>query len=196
MNNVKMMLGALALAPALLSCAAEPGDDGAIGQPDTTAEDVTLAEDVSSLCILPPTPPAADASWVLSDSDTVRAAYVDPDNGECDAYVVNARHVEDLEVTVVDSASSPESCVGTSLTVRRYFKNSSGTWTADGASTALGVWTINGCRLPKLTWNAHTTSDARVHITSKRQYGSPYSLLLRGLPIVVRATNYYLPPPN
>lgn len=197
MKNVKMMWSALALAPALISCAAEPGDEGAVTEDDAIVEDVALAETASALClVVPPTPPPYDAHWVLSDTLTSKAALVDPDNGECDAYVLNARHVEDIEVTVVDSASSAESCVGTQLTVRRYLKDNSGTWSSQGAVTVTGVWTINGCRLPKVSWNASTQSDARVHVTSKRQYGSPYSVLLRGLPIIVRATNYFIPPPN
>ncbi len=202
MKNGKTILGALALVPALISCAAEPGDDGALDEDGARSgqleDSAALAERASSLCLLPPTPPPPDLSWVLSATNTVEAELVDPDNGECDNYVVNARYVDDFQVTLVEPADTPEKCVGTNLYVRKYTKNdTSGAWSYLETETIGGVWTVNGCRHPKFDWYAHTTSDARVSITSKRTYSSgQFSVIQRGLPFVVRATDYYNPPPH
>lgn len=198
MKNVKMILGALALAPALLSCAAEPGEDeDALAEDVALPEDVPLAETVSALCLVPPTPPPADLSWVLSATNTVEAAYVDPDNGECDNYVVNARYVDDFQVTIVEPADTAEKCVNTNLYVRKYSTNHTGVWSYLDTETISGVWTVNGCRMPKFDWYAHNSFSSRVSITSKRTYTSgQWGVIQRGLPFVVRATDFYVAPPN
>jgi hypothetical protein len=199
MLKTKLLPLALAISPAMMACATEPATDGT---DETSGDEVApldtehLGEVSSALCLAPPTPPSYDLQWILSESNPSDAVYVDPDNGECDAYVINARFVDDLEVTVTDAATTADRCVGTSLYVRRYLKSASG-WSYEGTSTVTGVWTIDGCRLPKLTWFAHTTSDARIHITTKRTYTSgQFGVLLRGLPFVARATKFYNPPPN
>ena len=146
-------------------------------------------------CAPPPTPPPWNRSWVLTESNPSFAAQIDPDNGQCDAWVINAHNVEDLKVTVVSHADTPEKCVGTLLTTRRYARDAT-SWNYVGAASATGVWTIDGCRLPSITWNADTTSSARIHITTRRSYTSgQYTVLTYGLPFVARAS-LYVPPPG
>jgi hypothetical protein len=199
---MKMKLLPLALAPAMIACALAPETDETAGDHESvdtadTADTAHLGSTSSALCLIPPTPPPADRQWFLSAANPSDAVYVDPPNEECEAYVINARNVEDLKVTVADAASTADKCVGTTLYVRRYSRSSAGIWTSNGVSTTTGVWTVEGCRLPSSTWSAHTPSDARIHITTKRTYtAGQFSVTLRGLPISALATVYYNPPPN
>lgn len=199
MMKMKLLPLALAMSPAMIACATEPSTEGT-DEPDgdgvAAVDTEHLGSSASALCLAPSTPPPYDRQWILSDSNPSDSVWVDPDNGECDSYVINARFVDDLEVTITDPATTPDKCVGTSLYVRRYLKTSSG-WQYEGTSTVTGVWTIDGCRLPKSTWSAHTTSDARIHITTKRTYSSgQFGVILRGLPFTARGTKFYNPPPN
>jgi hypothetical protein len=184
----------LALAPVMVACAVEMESDADSDQLRAAdgLDGAGLGTVQRALCAPPPTPPPYDVHWTLSDTNLSDAAYVDPGNAECDDYVVSARYVEKMEVTIVDQADTAEKCVGTTLYVRKYLKSPiNGSWSADGVDTVTGVWTHEGCRLPKNVWNAYTTSDARIQITSRRTYTSgQFGVTLRGLPFVVRATKY------
>ncbi len=195
MSLMKMMyVLPMALAPALSACATEASDELLSGD---ELEDTELATAQSALCLLPPTPPPYDVHWDLTGTISARATAVDPGNGECEGYVINARNVETFQVSITEPADTPDKCVGTSLSVREYEKNSNGSWSFVELETVTGVWTHTGCRQPKVTWNANTDSDARIRITSKRTYTSgQFSVLLRGLSFYASATKFVADVPN
>lgn len=196
MSLTKLMcLLPMALAPALSACATEAESDENLDEDlliDDELENAELATAQSALCIIPPTPPAYDVHWDFTGSIATRVAYVnEPGSGECEAYVINARNVETFQVTINEPADTPDKCVGTSLFVREYEKNSNGSWSFVEQETATGVWTHTGCRLPKVSWAAHTQSDARIHITSKRTYTSgQFSVTQRGLSFVASGNKF------
>jgi len=187
------------LAPSLLACVAdtdvpEEGELDLGDQPAAEAE--PRSSETSAFCGPSPIPPPADRFWTLSASNPTDSVVIDPANGECDDYVINARNVETMVAAVTDPATDPDKCVGTSITIQRYEKGSDSSWTAEGAVTATGVWTITGCRLPIASWTAHTQSDARIQIRTKRTYTSGmYTVTLHGLRFQATAHVYEPPAP-
>lgn len=201
MSLMKMMcLLPMALAPALSACATEASDELLVDEllVDDELENTELATAQSALCIIPLTPPAYDVHWDFTGSIAVRVAHVnEPGSGECEAYVINARNVETFQVTLNEPADTADKCVGTSLYVREYKKNSNGSWSFVEQETSTGVWTHTGCRQPKVSWTAHTQSDARIHITSKRTYTSgQFSVTQRGLAFIATANKFEPTVPN
>lgn len=186
------------LAPTLVACVeqeGEPRDDDA----DVSPEDTAGVDEAAALavCIAPPTPPAYDRRWTLSSSNPSDEATVDPPNSGCADYVIGARNAEGIQVALTSPATTPDQCVGTVLTVRKYSQASNSlAWTAAGVVTASGVWTVTGCRLPTFAWPAHTTGEARIHITSRRTYTSGQFIVnLGGLPFHASA-QVFVPGPN
>ncbi|MEJ7596337.1 MAG: hypothetical protein WKG01_00390 [Kofleriaceae bacterium] len=194
MRSNNCLLVAL-LAPSVLACVTETDVSE---EPRDESEPITepAPPEAAALCPAPPTPPPWNRSWLLTASNPTDGGQFDPPNGQCDSWVINAHNVESLLVSVTSQTPDPDKCVGTSVTARRYVQGSSG-WTYAGAATATGVWTIDGCRLPSLTWTTHTTSNARIHITTKRSYPSGgFTVTTYGLPFQARGWVYVQESPN
>lgn len=185
------------LAPSLLACVTEtdvseqPTDEG-----EPVAEPAATPSEENLFCPPPPLPPGWNRAWVLTASNATDGENIDPSNGQCDSFVIDAHNVESMLVSVTSQTNTPAACVGTSLTTRRYLKNGS-TWSSAGSVSESGVWTIDGCRLPSILWTAHHPDHARLHITTKRYYTSgQYSVLQYGLPFQARAWRYVPEVPN
>ena len=184
----------LATLPLLLVSCATDGE--ALDDLDDSAEIADEAADDAealSLCLAPPTPPPSDALWILPPS---RIATIDDyGTGDCAAHVLAVRNVETISARPQVTASTADTCVGTSITMRRYRFNL-GIWSYLGSETTIGVWTYQGCRLPSVNWHADTTGEVRVHLKAKQTFcsgqfcGTSYALPMR-----VTASTYELPPP-
>jgi hypothetical protein len=190
--RLKKSVWCLLLAPSLLACVSESGESEELeGDGADVADVAESAPDALTFCAAPPTPPPWDRHWTLSASNPSDAAVIDPDNGECDDYVISARNVETLTAAVTEPASDPDRCTGTSITTRRYEQKTDGSWSYVGFVTETGVWTISGCRLPSITWTTDTPRDARISVTTKRTYTSgQYSVRILGLKFRGSATVY------
>jgi hypothetical protein len=142
---------AAAVAPA---CAIDAGDPD---DPDTTA---------AEFCLAPPTPPAADAIWLLGPGDVRSQVIDDYGTSACSAYVLGARSAEKFTVRAV-GITDEDDCVETTFTVLRYRKQA-GTWHYDSYETEIGDWTASGTCDLLISYSPHTTEEGRIHVSGKR----------------------------
>lgn len=182
----------------LLGCATDM-EDPTLDQLDQddliAADDEAVTPSTIAYCLAPPTPPPADDSWTLA-SVTMIGLISDYGTGACDAHVQAIRNVESVTATAAATPTTPEACVGTELTMRKYRKDGS-TWTFVESESATGVWTFEGCRRPKISWHANTSSDVRVHIkTSRTTCSGIYCATVHGLSMTLAASPYIPDVPN
>lgn len=170
------LLIALALALVVPACAVDDGTD----DPDTTA---------AEFCLAPPTPPAADAIWLLGPGDVRSQVIDDYGTSACSAYVLGARSAEKFTVRAVD-ITDEDDCVETTFTVRRYRKQA-GTWHYDSYDTETGDWTVSGTCDLLISYSPHTTEEGRIHVSGKRtSCAGQWCGTTYGLPFKVAASAF------
>jgi hypothetical protein len=193
MRNLVEYLFPLSLSLAAAGCIA----DFSANEPD----EAVLSTTESTLCIVGTTPPAPD--WThnfATDPDQLRSITSYGTNS-CASYVVRlnnggsptyeqGRIVVTLNVPV---PTTPESCVGTSLTGRRWLPPTTDTGWVATTVTTYGEWTATGCTLPRSYSNySYWVSGVRYELSAKRAYcpsgGGPFCALQYGLPLKIRVT--------
>jgi hypothetical protein len=173
----------------LLGCALEPDDED---HAEIPADDEAASTTTSALCILPQPAPSYDELWSLAPNTTRTGVLDDYGTGECSAYTLAVRNVESIRVRPTTIPTDGDECVGTTISMRKYKKTSSG-WSFDGYETATGVWGwqdgVLGCRQLSVYYPADTTGEVRVHVsTSRTSCSGIYCLITRGLSMTATAS--------
>lgn len=171
------------LIPTVLLLAALPMAACAIDE-DSDA-DTTAAE----FCLPPPTPPAADAIWLLGPGQVRSQIIDDYGTSACSAFVLGAHSAEKFTVRAVD-ITDEDDCAETSFTVRRYRKLS-GTWHYDSYETEAGTWTSSDTCDLLISYSPHTTEEGRIHVSGKRtSCAGQFCGTTYGLPFKVAASAF------
>jgi hypothetical protein len=175
---------------AMSACAIDPtaADEGDFGDEGVTEP---AAVEPIAACVLPQTTPPYDDTFTLTSANPthtfVNGSY---GNDECSSYVASAKYVQSLTSRPFVYVDNAQDCIRVSLTVLKYRKLSTG-WQYQGAETATGVWTIDGCRYPSIAYAASAPDEARVDVRAKKTHcagqwcGTTY-----GVPVIVEATRY------
>lgn len=188
--------------PAVLSLALA-GAAGCVADPSEEAADLedapALAEAQSALCAAIVTaPPAADWTHYFASAPNQIRSIGDYGTTNCANYVVRLINggSPDYEqgyiriYTTGELPTTPEACVGTSLTVRRWIPPTSGTAWDVATVTTNAEWTASGCVAPQAyTGSSFWTSGVRYEASSQRAYcpnGGPFCSVQYGLPIKVK----------
>lgn len=195
-----------ALLPALpfslllsVGCLAE---DASSTELDPELDDAQLAQTEAALCGAGTTPPAWD--WYHNfglHPDQLRSI-ADYGTTSCANYVVRLSYGGSPDYThgsiTISSTgalpTTPEACVGTSLTVRKWAAPPSGstTWTVT-STTSNAEWTASGCVAPSPYWGSPGPNGARFEASSQRVYcpgSGPFCGQFYGLPIKIKVESY------
>lgn len=157
------------------------------------SEELTFDEDTSAqastLCISSPNAPADDV-WYVGAAMPRVGTLENYGTGACDAYLLEARKLESLYATPLDIPTTPDACTGTAITIRRYTLVD-GRWAYTSGETQRGVWTFEGCSVPEVRYDAHTTGSVRAHLSvSRTTCSGELCGITRGLPIHAGAAPY------
>jgi hypothetical protein len=189
----------LSLSLAATGCVADEADggDSEAAEPD----DPTLASTTSALCSAGTTPPAPDwTHYFATDPDQIRSIS-NYGTTSCANYVVRIVNgvsptYEQGEISAYLTGTVPttaESCVGTSLTGRRWQPPTVNTGWVATTVTTYGEWTATGCNFPRAYNNdSYWSSGVRYELSAMRSYcpsGGPWCVLQYGLPIKIKVTD-------
>jgi hypothetical protein len=191
----------LSLSLAGTGCVAEQGDAPSGSDPaaDVDAGGAPLSSTESALCSAGTTPPSPDwTHYFATDPDQLRsiASY---GTTSCANYVVRLVHggsptYEQGGITVNLTGSlptTPESCIGTSLTVRKWSPPTENADWVQTTFTTYGEWTATGCNFPRAySDHPYWNSGTRFEMSAMRSYcpagGGPWCVLQYGLPLKVK----------
>jgi hypothetical protein len=194
----------LSLAAATAAGCVDPGaDDLGDDLADAEALDAdapALSQQTSALCWIGTTPPAADWTHNFATDPNQIRLITDYGTDACADYVVRLTNggtpgYEQGTISIYLTGAvptSPEACVGTSLTVRKWTPPTTTSGWTSSATTTYGEWTATGCDFPRTyTATSYWTSGIRFEISTKRSYcpgGGPLCVLQHGLPFKVKVT--------
>lgn len=193
--SLSLLCSAAALAAGCVAEDGAPFADDAAAPADATA----LAQVASALCSPGTTAPAPDwTHYYATDPDQLRSI-TDYGTTGCANYVVRLvnggrPNWEQGSIRISASgavATTPEACVGTSLTVRRWIPPTDGgtTWSI-ATTTSHGEWTASGCEPPQAySATSYWTSGIRYEASQQRSYcpnGGPYCAVQYGLPLKIK----------
>jgi hypothetical protein len=192
----------LSLSVSLLGtgCVAEEGAGGGDPTADPADQDGALLSSMeSALCGAGTTPPATN--WThnfATDPDQIRSisGY---GTDSCANYVVRLNNgvsptYEQGTISIYLTGAVPttaESCVGTSLTVRKWKPPVQDAGWIATTTTTHGEWTATGCEFPNTySSSSYWTSGVRFEMSAMRSYcpagGGPWCVLQYGLPLKVK----------
>ncbi len=188
----------LSLALTAVGCVDGAADlDGAVLDDPAAleAQEPALSETTSALCFIGTVPPAAN--WIHSfvdDPDQLRVI-TNYGTDACADYTVRLDNGGSpyyqrgyLTASVTNTPNNAEACVGTSVTIRKWTRTSSGSWTS-AATTEYGEWTASGCDQASNSAFSGSGTLAYMEISTKRSYcpsGGPWCSTTYGLPLKVK----------
>lgn len=197
---MRSLLLFLPLSLVTTGCLAEEGEVTGGGDPAADLDGALLSSTESALCGAGSTPPSPN--WThnfATDPNQIRSisAY---GTDSCANYVVRLNNgvsptYEQGMISIYLTGAVPttaESCVGTSLTVRRWKPPvEDAGWTAT-TTTTHGEWTATGCNFPRTySSSSYWTSGVRFEMSAMRSYcpgGGPFCVLQYGLPLKIKVT--------